>query len=75
MKNLIVVAKENSQLISLMIKSWEKTFLNEEEKVKKVPPNYNLKIIIYIFIIELLRVIKSALVHLIKKNEKQKIKI
>jgi len=75
MKNLIVVAKENSQLISLMIKSWEKTFLNEEEKVKKVPPNYNLKIIIYIFIIKLLRVIKSALVHLIKKNEKQKIKI
>ena len=75
MKNLIVVAKENSQLISLMIKSWEKTFLNEEEKVKKVPPNYNLKIIIYIFIIKLLRVIKSALVHLIKKNGKQKIKI
>jgi len=75
MKNLIVVAKENSQLISLMIKSWEKTFLNEEEKVKKVPPNYNLKIIIYIFINKLLRVIKSALVHLIKKNGKQKIKI
>ena len=66
MKNLIVVAKENSQLISLMIKSWEKTFLNEEEKVKKVPRNYNLKIIIYIFIIKLLKVIKSALVHLIK---------
>ena len=68
MKNLIVVAKENSQLISLMIKSWEKTFLNEEEKVKKVPPNYNLKIIIYIFIIKLLRVIKSALVPSNKKK-------
>ena len=66
MKNLIVVAKENSQLISLMIKSWEKTFLNEEEKEKKFPPNYNLKKIIYIFIIKLLRVIKSSLVHLIK---------
>ena len=49
-----------------MIKSCEKTFLNEEENVKKVPPNYNLKIIIYIFNIKLLKFIKSALVHLIK---------